>query len=102
METKMKRERHSAAFKAKVAVEAIKEKETPQELASRFKVSAVTISKWKAEFLSNSALAFSGDADVAKKEAEHEREIKDLRAKIGELTMERDFFVSACKKACLK
>lgn len=98
----MKRERHSAAFKAKVAVEAIKEKETPQELASRFKVSAVTISKWKAEFLSNSALAFSGDADVAKKEAEHEREIKDLRAKIGELTMERDFFVSACKKACLK
>ena len=101
METKMKRERHSAAFKAKVAVEAIKEKETPQELASRFKVSAVTISKWKAEFLSNSALAFSGDADAAKKEAEHEREVKDPRAKIGELTMKRDF-LSACKKAGLK
>lgn len=99
METRKKRERHSAAFKAKVAVEAIKEKETLQELASRFKVSAVTISKWKAEFLSNSALAFSGDADAAKKEVEHEREVKDLRAKIGELTMERDFFVSACKKA---
>jgi|GEM_PF-1259688 len=66
METKKKRERHSAAFKAKVAVEAIKEKETLQELASRFKVSAVTISKWKSEFLSNSALAFSGDADAAK------------------------------------
>lgn len=102
METRKKRERHSAAFKAKVAVEAIKEKETLQELASRFKVSAVTISKWKAEFLSNSALAFSGDADAAKKEVEHEREVKDLRAKIGELTMERDFFVSACKKAGLK
>ena len=54
-------------------------------------MSAITISKWKAELLSNSALAFSGDADDAKKEAEHEREVKNLRAKIGELTMERDF-----------
>ena len=102
METKKKRERHSAAFKAKVAIEAIKEKETLHELSIRFKVSAVTISKWKSEFLSNSVLAFSGDTDAASKEAEHERELKDLRAKIGELTMERDFFVSACKKAGLK
>ena len=48
METKNKRERHSAAFKAKVAIDAIKEKETLQELASKYKVSAVTIRKWKA------------------------------------------------------
>lgn len=64
METKKKRERHSAAFKAKVAIDAIKEKETLQELASKYKVSAVTISKWKAEFLSNSALSNTLEARV--------------------------------------
>ena len=99
METKKKRERHSAAFKAKVAIDAIKEKETLQELSSKYKVSAVTISKWKAEFLSNSALAFSGEADATKKEEAHEKQVKELQAKIGELTMERDFFVYACKKS---
>ena len=62
METKNKRERYSAAFKAKVAIDAIKEKETLQQLSVKYKVSAVTIGKWKAEFLSNSALAFSGEA----------------------------------------
>lgn len=102
METKNKRERYSAAFKAKVAIDAIKEKETLQQLAVKYKVSAVTIGKWKAEFLSNSALAFSGEADAAKKEEAHEREVRNLQAKIGELTMERDFFISACKKAGLK
>ena len=101
METKKKRERHSAAFKAKVAIDAIKEKETLQELSSKYKVSALTISKWKAEFLSNSALAFSGEADATKKEEAHEKQVKELQAKIGELTMERDFFISACKKAGL-
>ena len=45
METKNKRERYSAAFKAKVAIDAIKEKETLQQLAVKYKVSAVTISK---------------------------------------------------------
>ena len=74
METKKKRERHSAAFKAKVAIDAIKEKETLQELSSKYKVSALTISKWKAEFLSNSALAFSGEADATKKEEAHEKQ----------------------------
>ena len=50
METKNKRERYSAAFKAKVAIDAIKERETLQQLAVKYKVSAVTIGKWKAEF----------------------------------------------------
>lgn len=47
-----------------MAIDAIKEKETLQELASKYKVSAVTINKWKAEFLSNSALANTLEARV--------------------------------------
>lgn len=95
METRNKRERYSAAFKAKVAIDAIKEKETLQELASKYKVSSVTISIWKTEFLSNSAMVFSGEADAAKKEEAHESEVKNLQAKIGELTMERDLTLSS-------
>lgn len=55
-----KRERYSASFKARVAIEAIKEKETLRELSDRFHVSIMTISKWKGEFLENSTKVFEG------------------------------------------
>ena len=98
---KGKRERYSSSFKAKVAIEAIKERESLRELSTRFKVSVATISKWKVEFLENSKQAFGADSS-GKSEEEREKEIKGLQAKIGELTMERDFFVAACKKAGLR
>lgn len=94
-----KRERYSSVFKSRVAIEAIKEKETLRELSERFNVSIMTISKWKSEFLENSAKVFdSGQFSTDDKE----KEIEQLHTKIGQLTMERDFFVSACKKAGLK
>ena len=94
-----KRERYSATFKARVAIEAIKEKETLRELSDRFHVSIMTISKWKGEFLENSTKVFEGA--IIQKE-DKEKEIEQLHTKIGQLTMERDFFVTACKKAGLK
>jgi len=94
-----KRERYSSVFKSRVAIEAIKEKETLRELSERFNVSIMTISKWKSEFLENSAKVFdSGQFATDDKE----KEIEQLHTKIGQLTMERDLFVSACKKAGLK
>ena len=94
-----KRERYSSVFKSRVAIEAIKEKETLRELSERFNVSTMTISKWKSEFLENSAKVFdSGQFATDDKE----KEIEQLHTKIGQLTMERDLFVSACKKAGLK
>lgn len=94
-----KRERYSASFKARVAIEAIKEKETLRELSDRFHVSIMTISKWKGEFLENSTKVFEGS--IIQKQ-DKEKEIEQLHTKIGQLTMERDFFVTACKKTGLK
>ena len=53
------RRRFSAAFKAKVALEAIKEKETLQQLASKFEVHPNQITQWKREFLEGAEQIFS-------------------------------------------
>ena len=50
-----KRTHYTAEFKAKVAISALKEQETLSELVHRFGVSAMTISKWKQEFLNGSS-----------------------------------------------
>ena len=83
---KSTRRKHSPAFKAKVALAAIKEEGTVAEIARRYKVHANRVYKWKAQLLENLSQLFetevSGDAS--------EREAELLR-KIGELTVERDF-----------
>jgi transposase-like protein len=82
----MKR-KFTSAFKAQVAIEALKERETLAELALRFEVHATMISKWKQEFLSNSAQVF----DKADRAPEAGVNTDKLYAKIGQLEMENDF-----------
>jgi len=84
---KKTRTKHSAAFKAKVALEAIAERETVAEIARRHKVHANVVYKWKRELLDNASQAFERGSDEG---AASEREGELLR-KIGELTVERDF-----------
>jgi transposase len=84
---KSTRTRHSAAFKAKVALAAIREQETIPELARRHGVHANQIYKWKKQFLEQAASVFERDSEPA---AGTERE-DELLKKIGELTVERDF-----------
>ena len=61
-----KRTRYTAEFKAKVALAALKEQETISELVHRFGVSAMTISKWKQDFLINSSKVFEGESQESK------------------------------------
>lgn len=90
---KGKRRKFSAAFKAKVAIEALKERESLAELAKRFEVHPNMISKWKLEFVENSSLVFEKEKDKAS-EADTER----LYARIGRLELEKDFLKKSLTK----
>ena len=90
---KQKRRKFSGAFKAKVAIEALKERETLAEISKRFEVHPNMISKWKQEFLDRSAEVFDKKSD-----AESEVDPDKLFAKIGQLEMENDFLKKSLNK----
>ncbi len=85
---KKPRRNHSAAFKAKVALEAAKETKTLAELAQQYDVHVKQISAWKQQLLKQVSEVFESSAD---KKRDFEAEVKELYAKIGELTFARDF-----------
>jgi len=87
-----KRRNHSAAFKAKVALAAIKGEKTLSELASQYELHPTQIQQWKKKLLEGSKDVFGS----SEKEQKHvESDIKELHAKIGQLIMERDFLAKA-------
>ena len=73
------RRKHSAAFKAEVALAAIKERETLSELSARYGVHPTVISTWKNEFLNRSEEIFSKQGP--KSEADFEKERRELFAR---------------------
>ncbi len=85
---KRKRRNHSSVFKAKVALAAIRGDKTLAELAEQFEVHPNQIQDWRRKLLDNAAELFKRNAR-ASEESEHK--VKELHAKIGQLTMERDF-----------
>jgi transposase len=88
-----RRKRYSADFKAKVALEAIRGDQTIHELASRYELHPNMITNWKRQAVDNMAEAFSSKSERSNKG--DDTQIKELHAKIGELTVERDFLAKA-------
>ena len=91
--SKTKRRRFSADFKAKVALEALKCEQTLSELATRFDLHPNMIAQWKRQATEGMVEVFS--SKTARREEVGEAQIKDLHAKIGQLTIERDFLAKA-------
>lgn len=87
MKQKTTRRKFTAEFKAKVALDAIKELQSLSELSRKYEVSSVMISRWKGEFLANAAAVFT-NLNETEKSAE---DVEKLYAQIGKLKVEVDF-----------
>jgi len=81
------RRKFTSAFKAKVAIEAIKEQSSLSELSEKFGLDSSQISKWKREFLEKSAMVFNLETP----EKQTEKETQKLYEKIGRLEVQIDF-----------
>ncbi len=90
------RRRFTADFKAKVALDALRGDRTVQEIAARHKVHPNQVSAWKRQAMDGLGAVFSNGAD--RTHQDHDTEIHDLHAKIGELTVERDFLAKGLKR----
>ncbi len=85
-----KRQHHKPEFKARVALETLKGEQTVAELASRFGIHPTMIHQWKKALLDGASEIFQRGRNPVDPEVDSGR-IKELHAKIGELTVERDF-----------
>ncbi len=94
---KAKRRKFTAAFKAEVAIAALKERESLAELSKRYEVHPNMISKWKKEFIDRSSEIF----ETQPPEVDFEAERETLYATIGKLEVERNWLKKISKQAGL-
>ncbi len=91
---KQTRRKFNSAFKAKVAIEAIKGQQTMVELAKKYELNQVVISRWKSEFLANAGAVF----DQPGKADEPDVDTRELYAQIGQLKVENEFLKKSFRK----
>lgn len=92
---KTKRKQHSPSFKAKVALDALKEKDTLAELSKRYELHPTMIGKWKQDFLERAASIFEKPSQA---ESQEPFDCDQLYAKIGRLELENEFLKKSLKK----
>jgi len=92
---KGKRKKYTATFKAKVALEAIKDKYTLAELSKKFEVHPNLISKWKQEFLEKATSVFE---KASEPDSEEKIDPDQLYARIGRLELENQFLKKSLNK----
>ena len=95
--SKRPRRNHSAAFKAKVALAAVKGDKTVAEIAQQYEVHPTQVADWRRQLLDRAADVFGGAAAPG----EPPVDLKALHAKIGQLALENDFLEGALTKAGL-
>jgi transposase-like protein len=90
------RRRFTAEFKARVALAALRGDRTIQEIATRHKVHPNQVSSWKRQAVEGLGAVFSNGPGKAR--MDHDDEVRDLHAKIGELTVVNDFLARGLKR----
>jgi len=90
------RRRFTAEFKARVALAALRGDRTIQEISTRHKVHPNQVSSWKRQAVEGLGAVFSNGPGKAR--MDHDDEVRDLHAKIGELTVVNDFLARGLKR----
>jgi transposase len=96
MQMSKTRKNYPASFKTKVVISALREDVPVSELALKYGVHAKVIHRWKKEAVASMEAGFSGKLEVQKND--HASEVKELHAKIGQLSVERDFLVDVSNR----
>jgi transposase len=93
---KQQRRKHSAEFKARVALEAVRGIKTISEIAQEYEIHPIQVSNWKKELLDRLPEIFDRKGET--KDRDKDREQEHLHKKIGQLTMEVDWLEKKCKQ----